>query len=307
LYHKIAPNPSWFTTLDTASPVNIRLTYTIKDLPRSSFAFNGDIELLVPPHKPYQQHIGGSIDPTPLSSNVHEKGGNWYLKLSYDKDNCPKEIKHSLDLKLEPSLPASLPRQQEEDVFSFLQVTYHTSAMIDPNHPKVIATLDSILHGGRGSPKEMALKIATWVATIPYEVPPPGRGWPTLGEYFRDFRYVECGGHALIFCCLARAAGIPARRIFWPNIEHRGDSLSFGSHMIAEFYDSESNLWFPVDATKGPFDENNKSHWGKIPLCEGGSCPAGLVLWVESMDNAEAQLVNWKKTDSLRSAQITLL
>ncbi len=37
---------------------------------------------------------------------------------------------------------------------------------------------------------DKALAIAKFVAAKPYEIPPPGRGWPTLDQVVSDFMFV---------------------------------------------------------------------------------------------------------------------
>ncbi len=53
-----------------------------------------------------------------------------------------------------------------------------------------------------------------------------------LLKYLSDFRNMECGGHAIVFCVLCRAAGIPARRLFWPYIENHPSGHPHSSRCI---------------------------------------------------------------------------
>jgi len=263
----------------------------------------------------------------------YHRSGNLYAKLAYT-GNRPTRIQYSLQYLLLPQIPLSADNDEsEEDARQYLGVTTFTSARIDPSHSQIRALVGQILAGyvRTGDPardvREAAKRIAVFVASIPYEVPPPGWGWPTLDQYLRDYRYMECGGHALMFCCLARAAGsfdltlillttpstillgIPARRVFWPFASPSTaapQTLSFGSHMIAEFFDVSIRQWFPVDATSGPFDVHNRGHWGKLPW-GGGGVPVGMLLYVESMTGEESKSSNFVPTGSMRNATISIL
>jgi len=274
---------------------------------RSDFRSDGSIELLLPPDRPYQKHIAVYANPDAPQKFVSKRGGNTFLVLAYGA-NRPSTIGYTLDMELDPTpldKASHHTDHTDDDPRAFLGITHYTSAKIDPTHIKVQQLLPTII-GGSTNDREKALKIATWVANIPYEYPPSGVGWPTLDQYLSNFKYLECGGHAIMFAVFARAAGIPARRLFWPYIEHKDGKMSFGSHEIAEYFDQAYNGWFPIDATSGPFDQNNKGHWGKVPL-QDGVTPTGLVLNAESMDGQEQKAPNFKKNDSLKAASIVML
>ncbi|EGG18789.1 hypothetical protein DFA_02528 [Cavenderia fasciculata] len=273
---------------------------------------DGNLELILPPDRPFQRH--GSFYVLSPQQGVtilgkYNRNCNTYIALQLPRP-LPSSITYALDIFFSPQPITSNHYNDQwelskDDPSQYLGITTHTSAKIDPFHPKIIEIRNEILRGKENyTILEKAKVIARWVGDIPYEMIKPGMQWPTLEQYLSSgFRYVECGGHALFFVMLCRSAGIPARRLFHPCLD--AHTKKFGSHCIAEFYDS-THGWIPVDATE-KFDEHNSGQWLRIPMSTPGLLPTGFALTVESMDGHEKHAINAKHNNTLQDCHIECL
>ncbi|GAM27296.1 hypothetical protein SAMD00019534_104710 [Acytostelium subglobosum LB1] len=290
---------------------------------------NGTFELLMPPNRPFQRHIKFNvITPNITLERAYHINGNTYLVLRPKSNSTSSflgglfgslstsHVEYTLDIEFNPNrLQTSGYGDQlaewypNDDPRQYLGVTDHTSARIDPHHPRIQQIVRSILEGKQHLDViGKAKAIATWVGQIPYEIPKPGMPWPTLEQYLQsNFRYCECGGHALFFVMLSRAAGIPARRLFHPWIvSHRGERFErFDSHCIAEFYEAKHG-WVPVDAT-GAFSDTNAEQWMRVPMSNPKTWPTGLTMTVESQDGKELRAINAKHNRTLQDCKVMFL
>ncbi|EFA81972.1 hypothetical protein PPL_05206 [Heterostelium album PN500] len=259
---------------------------------KSDVSSNGLVELLMPCNRPYQKHIKFQVlSPSFQFVDHYESNGNTYVRVRPTSNfHFNTHVSYSLDIEFD-----STPIQTEvytgqwslthDDPKQYLGITYHTSARLDPTHPHIRQLLTSITSTlpptARSDPAEIAKAIAYWVGNVPYQMIEPGMSWPTLEQYIQSgYKYMECGGHAIFFVCLARAAGIPARRLFHPWIVTSHDKFQrFDSHCIAEFYHPKFG-WVPVDATT-KFNHTNNQQWFRVPKPVPSSWPNSIVMTAE--------------------------
>eukprot|EP01132_Coremiostelium_polycephalum_P007807 gene7807-9610_t len=305
LYHRNSSLSSniWVTENSIIDKKVVRLTYQLNNINPSFFKRYPQtnniptLTLILPPNRPFQKHIAFFTTPTFHSVESSEINGNTYYYVSFGPNSVPRDLQYSIDLLMDstPIDKQPNPKYYEWDLSNDDPNQYTVKsntkfAVLDPFHPKVIEIRDKILGQNQlrlsQSPtSKKAFEIAKWVANVPYEIPPPGRGFPSLDDYLRDFRYVECGGHAILFTVLCRSAGIPARRLHHPWIAERNGKLVFDSHCIAEFYDNQLRSWVPVDATTGPFVAHDRNKWMRIP--HNSSTVNGVCLTSESIQEQE--------------------
>eukprot|EP01133_Synstelium_polycarpum_P016753 gene16753-19919_t len=274
---------------------------------------SGQVEFILPPDRPFQRHLGLQIlTPNVRMVNQYSLDGNSYILLAIDANHPPANVEYFLDIEFDPQPINACVYAAQWDLSNdnprqYLGITHHTSAKIDPSHPRIKHILDKEILRGRTDLDDLdkARAIATWVGHIPYEMITAGMSWPTLEQYFAsNFRYLECGGHAIFFVMLSRAAGIPARRLFHPWLTDRPTD-KFDSHCIAEFYTPKLG-WIPVDCTTA-FSDKNPTQWMRTPMSCPTTWPTGLSLTVESMSGKELKMINAARTNTLQKCEITYI
>ena len=117
--------------------------------------------------------------------------------------------------------------------------------------PQVPAASEQVLKlarsvvGGERNPYRQARALYEYLITRLEPAPPAGEGDPLRSL---ETRKADAYSYAILFCALARAAGIPARPVAGYLLERGQDSAS--RHYWAEFY-LETVGWIPVDPFLG--------------------------------------------------------
>jgi tetratricopeptide (TPR) repeat protein len=203
---------------------------------------DGRVLVLLPVQNSTQTHQGYSFDPEPKRYEIERYKGNTYARLYYN--TTPARITAATQIL---RTPASL----EEGGFQFNDpaddpqdyagsVDYGWGIIYQAGNARLAALAASIV-GKETDVLKKARLINTWVDThFTYQV----IFHNNLDTYF-DTGLAECGGYALVFVSLCRAAGIPARRIYSPYFQ-TPDDATLGSHETSEFFVAGKG-WIPVN------------------------------------------------------------
>lgn len=239
---------SWRDRLYWLSPRRMTVTFEYA-WPRGAT----EVELVLPVANAFQKHLSRVFQPVPDRVAVYSRFGNTYARVGYAADPGRVRAITTIDFTpcsfVEGGFPEDVradgpARYQSRDVDS--------RVVLDPADPELRRLAGTITAGGRNTVARAQL-IQDWIEkNIKYKVVYP----LSIAEYLK-LGEAECGGHALIFVALCRAAGIPARRVFAPLCGVPAPQY-LGSHMVSEFFVAGTG-WIPVDNSGHVFGRTTSS------------------------------------------------
>lgn len=234
----------WTKALFRLSPRTIRGTWTLSP-PAGADASKG-IEVVLPAESAYQKLEAVAFDPKPQRSSVTRRDGNNYALLYYPQAPARITVGFRMAVSAATIREGGFSWQGEEDPAAYLGRDTDFGTVLDPKDADLLR-LAAEIAGGIPEPLEKARRIHQWIMDhFTYKVVFPS----SIAEYLR-LRQGECGGFALVFVALCRAAGIPARRAFSPLLEYP-DASTLGSHATSEFW-VQGKGWIPVNNTANVF------------------------------------------------------
>ena len=234
----------WEKALLRLSTRSIRGSWTVA--PSAGADPAKGIEVMLPVESAYQRLESVAFDPKPSGQTFTKRGGNNYALLAYP--GTPDRITVSFRMTISAATVAEggFVFDGEDDPAPYAGRDTDYGTLLDPSDPE-LKRLVAEIAGGIADPLEKARRIHDWIwGHFQYKVVYPG----SIAEYLR-VKQGECGGFALVFVALCRAAGIPARRAFSPLFEFP-DAKTFGSHATSEFW-VQGKGWIPVNNTANVF------------------------------------------------------
>lgn len=183
----------------------------------------------------------------PSDRSIPQARSLGYLKLelggvqldSTSLTNNRQKVVSSSPMVIEIHTVALEPTEQADSPAN-LEKRLKTEALIQADHPKIVATSDSIVEG-LVDPWEKTQAILKWVHTVLEKSPTVS--FPSALDVLES-RKGDCNEHAVLFAALCRAAGVPAT-IASGLVYLDG---SFYYHAWNRIY---ANQWIDVDATFG--------------------------------------------------------
>lgn len=230
----------WKKTLASQLPGTVILTYKYKTDDRPGPTYT----LMLPIDNNYQHHLSHSFSPKPKTIAIDiDTDGNTRAHLTYT-DAVPA-VTAVISMQITPLsvYTGGIFDKQIDATFphNYIGTYVDDGVTIDPGDPALKEEARTIIGKETNILKQAELIQNRLYTTFTYEV----ITYNTIEQYLHN-KKGECGGYALVFCALARAAGIPARRIFAPLIEFNDTPLA--SHAISAFHHPDYG-WVPVDNT----------------------------------------------------------
>lgn len=239
---------SWRDRLFWLSPRRMTVTFEYA-WPKGA----AEVELVLPVANAFQKHLSHVFQPVPSRVTVFSRFGNTCARIGYDAD--PGRVRAITIIDFTPCsfVEGGFPGDVRDDPPErYRRRDVDSRVVLDPADPQ-LRMLAAAITAGAADAVAQARLLQDWIEkNIKYKVVYP----LSIADYLK-LGEAECGGHALIFVALCRAAGIPARRVFAPLCEVPQPHY-LGSHMVSEFF-APGKGWIPVDNAGHVFGRTTSS------------------------------------------------
>ena len=203
----------------------------------------GETEIALPPDSAFQKVYYTLITPNPIAIRLDEEG-NWLAKYRLQGNE-------KLDVKATGAVQLFTSPQENRTIEPINPLKYLSESIYwQTNDPAIINTAKSLK-----TPRQVYDFV---VGTLTYDYSRVKEGVSRLGasQALLNPTSAICMEFTDLFIALARASGIPAREVngyaYTENLELQPLSLVADVlHAWPEYWDSEKNIWIPVDPTWG--------------------------------------------------------